>query len=77
MVLPSPVLFFQVRIDTCTLLLKYLWFSHFRVCAFSIQRTRLSRSLKQAILSCATLYGALYLTLVRLYVCANKFGQWV
>ena len=27
MVLPSPVLFFQVRIDTCTLLSKYLWFS--------------------------------------------------
>ena len=50
---------------------------YFRVCAFSIQRTRLSRSLKQAILSCTTLYSALYLTLVRLYVCANKFGQWV
>ena len=27
MVLSSPFLFFQVRIDTCTLLLKYLWFS--------------------------------------------------
>ena len=26
-VLSSPFLFFQVRIDTCTLLLKYLWFS--------------------------------------------------
>ena len=48
---------------------------YFRVCAFSIQRTRLSRSLEQAILSCTTLYSAFYLTLVRLYVCANKFGS--
>ena len=48
---------------------------YFRVCAFSIQRTRLSRSLEHAILSCTTLYSALYSTLVRLCVCANKFGS--